>query len=45
MLHDLVNWLLNTVGTWGYPGIFILMAMESTVLPVPSELVLIPQVI
>lgn len=42
MLHDLVNWLLNTVGVWGYPGIFILMAMESTVLPVPSELVLIP---
>lgn len=42
MLHDLVNWLLETVGTWGYTGIFILMAMESTVLPVPSELVLIP---
>lgn len=42
MLHDLVNGLLNTVGAWGYPGIFILMAMESTVLPVPSELVLIP---
>ncbi|TXH71164.1 MAG: DedA family protein [Thiothrix sp.] len=42
MLHDSVNWLLNTVGAWGYPGIFILMAMESTVLPVPSELVLIP---
>lgn len=42
MLQELVNWLLHTVGTWGYPGIFILMAMESTVLPVPSELVLIP---
>ncbi len=42
MLHDLINWLLTTVGTWGYSGIFILMALESTVLPVPSELVLIP---
>ncbi|HMT93225.1 DedA family protein [uncultured Thiothrix sp.] len=42
MLHDLVSWLLETVGAWGYTGIFILMAMESTVLPVPSELVLIP---
>lgn len=42
MLHDLINWLLTTVGTWGYTGIFILMALESTVLPVPSELVLIP---
>ncbi len=42
MLHDFVNWLLAVVGAWGYPGIFVLMAMESTVLPVPSELVLIP---
>ncbi|MFM2320446.1 MAG: hypothetical protein RLZZ215_3067 [Pseudomonadota bacterium] len=42
MLHDSINWLLETVGAWGYTGIFILMAMESTVLPIPSELVLIP---
>ena len=42
MLHDFINWLLAAVNDWGYPGIFILMALESTVLPVPSELVLIP---
>ncbi len=42
MLHDLINWLLLTVHDWGYAGIFILMALESTVLPVPSELVVIP---
>ena len=42
MLHELVNWVLTTVGAWGYPGIFILMALESTVIPIPSELVLIP---
>ena len=42
MLHELINWLLLTVHDWGYAGIFILMAMESTVLPVPSELVVIP---
>ncbi len=27
---------------WGYAGVFVLMALESTVLPVPSKLVLIP---
>jgi membrane protein DedA with SNARE-associated domain len=42
MLHELINWLLATVQSWGYAGIFILMALESTVLPVPSELVVIP---
>lgn len=42
MLHELVDWLLLTVNDWGYAGIFILMALESTVLPVPSELVVIP---
>jgi membrane protein DedA with SNARE-associated domain len=42
MLHDFIAWILATVHDWGYTGIFILMALESTVLPVPSELVLIP---
>lgn len=42
MLHDFINWVLATVEAWGYLGIFIAMAMESTVLPVPSELVVIP---
>lgn len=42
MLHDFINWILATVNDWGYLGIFILMGLESTVLPVPSEAVLIP---
>ena len=42
MLHEFIAWILATVHDWGYTGIFILMALESTVLPVPSELVLIP---
>ncbi|MBK1721556.1 DedA family protein [Thiocystis violacea] len=42
MLHEFIDWILVTVEGWGYAGIFILMALESTVLPVPSELVLIP---
>ena len=41
-MHDLVNWLVSTIGVMGYPGIFLLMAMESSVLPIPSELVMPP---
>ena len=42
MLQNFITWILATVHDWGYTGIFILMALESTVLPIPSELVLIP---
>ncbi len=42
MLHDFINWTLTAVHDWGYWGIFILIGLESTVLPVPSEAVLIP---
>ena len=41
-MHDLINWLLNTLNEMGYPGIFALMAMESSIIPVPSELVMPP---
>lgn len=41
-MHILIDWLLNTIGAMGYPGIFLLMAMESSVLPIPSELVMPP---
>jgi membrane protein DedA with SNARE-associated domain len=41
-MHLLVQWLLETIGAMGYPGIFLLMAMESSVIPVPSELIMPP---
>jgi membrane protein DedA with SNARE-associated domain len=42
MLEHLVDWLLHMLLDLGYPGIVALMAMESSVLPVPSELVMPP---
>jgi membrane protein DedA with SNARE-associated domain len=41
-MHELINWLVLTIGAMGYPGIFLLMAMESSVIPLPSELVMPP---
>lgn len=41
-MHALLNWLVETIGNLGYPGIFLLMAMESSIVPVPSELVMPP---
>jgi membrane protein DedA with SNARE-associated domain len=42
MLESFVQWLLDRFRDLGYPGIVVLMAMESSVLPVPSELVMPP---
>ena len=42
MLNDFFRWLADTVFALGYPGIVVLMAIESSVLPLPSELVMPP---
>ena len=42
MLERFIDWLLHTLLDLGYPGLVALMAMESSILPVPSELVMPP---
>ena len=42
MVSGLVAWLVDTIGRLGYSGLVLLMAMESSVLPVPAELVMPP---
>ena len=42
MLEGFIHWLLHGLLTLGYPGIIVLMAIESSVLPVPAELVMPP---
>ena len=42
MLERFIEWMLDGLLTLGYSGIVVLMAMESSVLPVPSELVMPP---
>jgi len=42
MIEQAMLWLVDTIGRMGYTGIVLLMAMESSVLPLPSELVMPP---
>ncbi len=42
MIAQLAAWLVNTIGSLGYAGIFLLMGIESSVLPLPAELVMPP---
>ncbi len=42
MLHEMVNYIVDTVGALGYVGIFFMMFLESSFFPFPSEVVMIP---
>jgi membrane protein DedA with SNARE-associated domain len=42
MIEAAVHWIVEIVKALGYPGVFILSALESTFLPIPSEVTLIP---
>jgi len=41
-MHHLLEIWLGWVQNWGYLGIIVLMAMESSIFPVPSEIVIPP---
>jgi|ERR1044071_3578110 membrane protein DedA with SNARE-associated domain len=42
MFTELIQWYMNSLDTGGYPLIVLLMAIESSLLPLPSELVIPP---
>jgi len=42
MLEHFIRWLLDRFRDMGYPGIIVLMAIESSIFPLPSELVMPP---
>lgn len=42
VLHDIISWIVQAVGQWGYPGIIVMMFLESSFFPFPSEVVVPP---
>lgn len=44
-MHELLVLWMGWVQNWGYAGIILLMAMESSIFPVPSEIVVPPAAI
>ncbi len=42
MFKALIDWYLGALGTGGYPLIALLMAIESSIVPLPSEVVIPP---
>ena len=42
MIHEIANSIVSYIGDMGYWGIFLLMFLESTFFPFPSEIIMIP---
>jgi len=42
LFASFVSWVVSTVESWGYAGIFVSMFLESSFFPFPSEIVMIP---
>lgn len=40
MLDSFAHWVQEFVASVGYPGLFILIVLESTLVPIPSELIM-----
>lgn len=40
ILEVIVFWVMGIISNLGYPGIFILMAAESALIPIPSEIIM-----
>ena len=42
MIHEIAQFITDQIFDMGYLGIFLLMLIESSFIPFPSEIVLIP---
>lgn len=40
MIENVASWVINVISTLGYPGIVLTMAIESALIPLPSEIIM-----
>ncbi len=40
MLESIASFIINVISTLGYPGILLMMAIESALIPLPSEIIM-----
>lgn len=40
MIENVANWIINIISVMGYPGIVLTMAIESALIPLPSEIIM-----
>lgn len=40
MLETLSHWIISFISAWGYTGIVVTMAIESALIPLPSEIIM-----
>ena len=40
MLESISQWIINVISAIGYPGIILTMAIESALIPLPSEIIM-----
>ena len=40
MLESIANWIIHVISSLGYPGIVLTMAIESALIPLPSEIIM-----
>lgn len=40
MLEHIASWVINIISNLGYPGIVLTMAIESALIPLPSEIIM-----
>jgi membrane protein DedA with SNARE-associated domain len=41
-MHEIINTIVGIVGDLGYTGIYIMMVLESSFFPFPSEVAMVP---
>lgn len=40
MIEHIITWVTHVIATLGYPGVLLLMALESACIPIPSEAIM-----